>query len=115
LSPYFSEARLTSFPLSIPSHIRSHAFLFLIHRYLEQPELALSDFDNRSAKLANTFTLKRGDISYENIDTEAELEFAREMKLHREEFCKTEMRGVEGTEADGRASEADGKERNSLA
>lgn len=75
---------------TIPSEQRSQAFLWLVHRFLETPELVAVDFANGEAKLPSDQLLKlsRQDCSDENVDPPEELEFAEKMQTFREEFIE---------------------------
>lgn len=75
---------------TIPSEQRAQSFLYLVHRFLETPELVASDFANGEAKLPpdQLLELTRRDCSDENQDTDEELEFARKMQAFREDFME---------------------------
>lgn len=75
---------------TIPSEQRAQSFLFLVHRFLETPDLVASDFANGEAKLPpdQLLDLTRKDCSDENQDTEDELDFARKMQAFREDFME---------------------------
>ncbi|KAK9897574.1 hypothetical protein P389DRAFT_58571 [Cystobasidium minutum MCA 4210] len=75
---------------TIPSEQRSQAFLYLVHRFLETPELVASDFANGEAKLPSDqlLDLSRRDCSEENQDTSEEVGFAEKMQKFREDFIE---------------------------
>lgn len=75
---------------TIPSEQRSQAFLWLVHRFLETPELVAVDFANGEAKLPSDqlLNLSRQDCSNENVDPPEEMEFAEKMQKFREEFIE---------------------------
>lgn len=80
---------------TIPSTQRSQAFLWLVHRFLETPELVATDFANGETKLPpdELLHLTREDCTNENVDTYEEILFGAEMQKFREDFaerCKTE-------------------------
>lgn len=70
--------------------MRSQAFLYLVHRFLEQPELAAADFADGLNKLSASqlLVLDRTDCSTENADTAEELAFGIRMKILREDFLE---------------------------
>ncbi|KAA1074171.1 hypothetical protein PGT21_006996 [Puccinia graminis f. sp. tritici] len=88
-------------PTTIPTKLRAYAFLWLMHHFLEDPS-ALTDFQHESK--VEAFQLARlediqpdstlGD-SPENIDTEEEIQWGKDMQTYRREFLK-KWRGEEG-------------------
>ena len=77
---------LLSLKHAIPSDQRAHAFLWLVHHFLERPDQIVTDFMNGDAKLPadQIIILERKDCSSENIDPPEELQFAKDMKDTRE-------------------------------
>lgn len=88
-------------PTTIPTKLRAYAFLWLMHHFLEDPS-AINDFQHESKVQA--FMLARlediqpdetiGD-SPENVDTEEEIQWGKDMQTYRREFLK-KWRGEEG-------------------
>jgi len=88
-------------PTTIPTKLRAYAFLWLMHHFLEDPS-ALNDFAHDSK--VEAFQLARlediqpdsslGD-SPENVDTEEEIQWGKDMQNYRREFLK-KWRGEEG-------------------
>lgn len=95
---------------TIPSIQRSQAFLWLVHRFLETPELVASDFANGEARLPEDqlLNLTRQDCSNENVDPEEELAFGLEMQRNRDEFVERYMK-PENYEFGNEASAASGE------
>ncbi|KEI41842.1 uncharacterized protein L969DRAFT_91323 [Mixia osmundae IAM 14324] len=71
---------------TITSAQRSHAFLWLLHRFLEGGSAASEDAISPIVRPAELLGLTEGDTSQENIDTPEELEFGRQMTLKRSTF-----------------------------
>ncbi|CAH7688144.1 hypothetical protein BY996DRAFT_6800927 [Phakopsora pachyrhizi] len=101
---YFSEGFVLHdlfSPTTIPTKLRAYAFLWLMHHFLEDPS-SVTDFEVDSKVQA--FQLARmediqpssmiGDMD-ENIDSEEELNWGREMQSYRLDFLK-KWRGEEG-------------------
>ncbi|KNZ44939.1 hypothetical protein VP01_866g2 [Puccinia sorghi] len=88
-------------PTTIPTKLRAYAFLWLMHHFLEDPS-ALNDFAHESK--VEAFQLARlediqpdsslGDTP-ENVDTEEEIQWGKDMQNYRREFLK-KWRGEEG-------------------
>lgn len=88
-------------PTTIPTKLRAYAFLWLMHHFLEDPS-AITDFQDNTKveafQLARLEDLKPhvtiGD-SPENVDTEEEIKWGKDMQAYRLEFLK-KWRGEEG-------------------
>ena len=67
---------------------RAETFLWLVYRFLETPALVAADFASGLEKLPaeQLRHLTRTDCSAENVDSEMEREFAREMRVFRDAF-----------------------------
>ncbi|MBW0463353.1 hypothetical protein O181_003068 [Austropuccinia psidii MF-1] len=88
-------------PTTIPTKLRAYAFLWLMHHFLEDPS-SFVDFeaDNKvgAFQLARLEDLHPGAMignMNENVDTEEELKWGKDMQLYRLEFLK-KWRGEEG-------------------
>ncbi|OAV96586.1 hypothetical protein PTTG_01020 [Puccinia triticina 1-1 BBBD Race 1] len=88
-------------PNTIPTKLRAYAFLWLMHHFLEDPSV-ITDFQHESK--IEAFQIARlediqpdsslGD-SPENVDTEEEIKWGKDMQNYRREFLK-KWRGEEG-------------------
>ncbi|KAI7957418.1 hypothetical protein MJO28_004513, partial [Puccinia striiformis f. sp. tritici] len=88
-------------PTTIPTKLRAYAFLWLMHHFLEDPS-SMNDFQHESK--VEAFQLARlediqpdsslGDAP-ENVDTEEEIQWGKDMQTYRKEFLK-KWRGEEG-------------------
>ncbi|KAG0142007.1 hypothetical protein CROQUDRAFT_67725 [Cronartium quercuum f. sp. fusiforme G11] len=88
-------------PTTIPTKLRAYAFLWLMHHFLEDPSSA-TDFEVETkiqafqlARLEDIQPSSMMSEMKENVDSEEELKWGKDMQLYRLEFLK-KWRGEEG-------------------